>query len=117
LRLELAPFGVDVLEIVTGAVRSKGQTYFGNLKPPTGSLYKDIEDIIVSRAQGKNEGTVRMDTKTYTSAVFEEIMKRGTGRFWYGTNADVIKMSTTAAAVPQSAMVCRRYPSVHLGMY
>jgi 1-acylglycerone phosphate reductase len=107
LRLELAPFGVGVLEVVTGAVQTKGQTYFGDLKLPAQSLYKEIEQTFVSRAQG-NDGMARMDAKDYASAVVDEITKRTTGRFWYGNNADAVKMSTTATAVPQDAMVSSR---------
>lgn len=104
LRLELAPFGVDVLEVVTGAVRSQGQTYFGDFKLPEQSLYKSIEGTIASRAQG-NDGMTRTDTLEYATAVVDQIAKRTTGRFWCGNHADAIKMSTTPTAVPQSAMV------------
>ncbi|KAI0179899.1 putative hydroxybutyrate dehydrogenase [Hypoxylon sp. FL1284] len=103
LRLELAPFGVDVLEVVTGAVKTNGQTYFGDLKLPAESLYKSIEDTFLSRAQG-NDQLPRMDTMEYATAVVDNIAKRTTGRFWYGNNADAVKMSATAASVPQSAM-------------
>ncbi|KAJ6442724.1 nadph-dependent 1-acyldihydroxyacetone phosphate reductase protein [Purpureocillium lavendulum] len=103
LRLELAPFGVDVLEVVTGGVKSQGQTYFGDLKLPPQSLYKDIEETVVSRAQG-NDGMPRMDTMEYATSVVDEIVKRSTGRFWCGVHVDQVRMSTTATAVPQSAM-------------
>ncbi|KAK7752877.1 hypothetical protein SLS62_005219 [Diatrype stigma] len=104
LRLELAPFGVGVLEVVTGGVKTKGQTYFGDFQLPEQSLYKSIESTIAGRAQG-NDGMPRMDTMEYATAVVDEITKRTTGRFWCGNNADGVKMSTTATAVPQSAMV------------
>ncbi|KAI2784133.1 hypothetical protein F4815DRAFT_501953 [Daldinia loculata] len=103
LRLELAPFGVDVLEIVTGAVKTLGQTYFGDFQLPAESLYKSIEDTIASRAQGK-DGMPRMETREYATAVVSEIKKRATGKFWYGCNVDMVKISTTATGVPQSAM-------------
>ncbi|KAK9423447.1 hypothetical protein SUNI508_14027 [Seiridium unicorne] len=103
LRLELAPFGVDVLEVVTGAVGTNGQTYFGDFKLPSKSLYKSIEHTIAGRAQG-NDGLPRMDASEYASVVVDEITKRTTGRFWYGNNAEAVKMGTTATAVPQSAM-------------
>ncbi|KAI1471053.1 putative hydroxybutyrate dehydrogenase [Daldinia caldariorum] len=77
LRLELAPFGVDVLEL------------------PQQSLHKSVEDIVAVRAQG-NEGMPRMETREYAAAVVDAIKKRTTGRFWCGNNADQIKMSTTA---------------------
>ncbi|KAI1385785.1 putative hydroxybutyrate dehydrogenase [Hypoxylon trugodes] len=103
MRLELAPFGVDVLEVVTGAVKTLGQTYFEDFALPPQSLYKSIEDIIAARAQGK-DGMPRMESMEYASKVVDEVVKRTTGRFWCGNNADSVKMSTTATAVPQSAM-------------
>lgn len=48
----------------------------------------------------------RMDAMEYAAAVVDEITKRTTCRFWYGNNADGVKMSTTSTAVPQSVMVC-----------
>ncbi|CAG9988893.1 unnamed protein product [Clonostachys byssicola] len=103
LRLELAPFGVDVLEVVTGAVKSRGQTYFGDFKLPENSLYKKIEPTIANRAQG-GDGMPRMDTEEYAAAVSEQILKRITGRFWCGKQADQTRMATTAVEVPQAAM-------------
>lgn len=103
LRLELAPFGVDVLEVVTGAVKTKGQTYFGDFKLPEQSLYKSIEPIIASRAQGKDQ-LPRMETAEYATAVADKIISRTTGRFWYGVNAENIRTSTTATEVSQAAM-------------
>ncbi|KAI0860521.1 hypothetical protein F4860DRAFT_524921 [Xylaria cubensis] len=102
LRLEMAPFGVNVLEVVTGAVKSMGQTYFGDFKLPQ-QLYKSIEPIIAGRAQG-NDALPRMDTLEYAKAVVHEIMERTPGRVWYGGFADRVKMSTTATSVPQSTM-------------
>ncbi|KAI1080791.1 putative hydroxybutyrate dehydrogenase [Whalleya microplaca] len=103
LRLEFAPFGVDVLEVITGAVQTRGQTYFGDFKLPEQSLYKSIEDTIASRAQG-HDGMPRMEAREYATLVVDEILKRTTGRFWCGNHVDRVKMSTTATQVPQSAM-------------
>lgn len=104
LRLELAPFGVDVLEVVTGAVKTRGQTYFGDFKLPEQSLYKAIEPVIASRAQGKDQ-LPRMETAEYATAVADKIISRTTGRFWHGVNAENIRTSTTATEVSQAAMV------------
>ncbi|CAI6089053.1 unnamed protein product [Clonostachys chloroleuca] len=103
LRLELAPFGVDVLEVVTGGVKSRGQTYFGDFKLPENSLYKKIESTVANRAQG-GDGMPRMDTEEYAAAVSDTILKRTTGRFWCGQHADQVRMGTTAVEVPQAAM-------------
>lgn len=95
---------MDVLEVVTGGVKTRGQTYFGNFKLPDQSLYKNIEDVIASRAQGK-DGLPRMEAAEYATAVADQITSRTTGRFWYGNNAESTRVGTTATAVPQSAMV------------
>lgn len=108
VRLELAPFGVGVLEVVTGGVKTRGQTYFGGFKLPEQSLYKNIEDVIANRAQGQ-DGMPRMEAAEYAAVIADQITKRTTGRFWYGTNAESTRISTTATTVPQSAMVSRNY--------
>jgi 1-acylglycerone phosphate reductase len=104
LRLELAPLGVSVIAIVTGAVRSQGQTYFKDLALPASSLYKDLEEIFVSRAQG-NDGTPRMPTATYAEAVVSEMQKGVSGKFWCGEMAEMVRGSATNVHVPMEAMV------------
>jgi 1-acylglycerone phosphate reductase len=93
-----------VLEVVTGAVKTNGQAYFGDFKLPEQSLYKSIEDTIANRAQGI-DGLLRMEIIEYATKVVNEITSRATGRFWCGNNAESVKMGTTATAVPQSDMV------------
>ena len=102
LRLELAPFGVGVLSIVTGAVQTNGQTYFGDFKLPDDSLYKPIEETIGSRASG-NDGVKRMPVDEYANKVVNEICRGSTGRCWFGTTASVVKYGSMVA--PQSVMV------------
>ncbi|OGM42617.1 short-chain dehydrogenase [Aspergillus bombycis] len=90
LRLELIPFHVKVLCIPTGAVRTQGQTYFGDFKLPDNSLYKPIEETIAARAQGQ-DGVERMPLMDYSSQVAAQIENGATGRFWCGANADRTK--------------------------
>jgi 1-acylglycerone phosphate reductase len=104
LRLELAPFGVSVLTVVTGGVKSAGQTYFDDLELPKASLYKDVEETIISRAKG-GDGMPRMDALEYAKAVVDEMEKGSSGKFWYGEFAEMVRQSTTAVAVPLEAMV------------
>jgi hypothetical protein len=105
LRLEVAPFGVNVIEIVTGAVKSNGQKgHFDSYALPPDSLYKPIEGTIASRARGE-DGVPRMDLEEYATAVVEDIVSRTAGKFWYGSNAEMVKMSTVAVGVPQSVVV------------
>lgn len=83
---------------------TRGQTYFGDFKLPEQSLYKSIEDVVASRAQG-NDQLPRTETAEYAAAVADKITSRTTGRFWCGSNAESTRLSTTATEVPQDAMV------------
>ncbi|KAI8623458.1 hypothetical protein F5Y19DRAFT_492580 [Xylariaceae sp. FL1651] len=107
LRLELAPFGVNVIEVVTGAVKSNGQTK--DLSAITirsltsRSLYKSIKDTIADRAQG-NDGMEKMDTSEYTTAGVDDIMNAVVSKIWHSVLAKQVRMSTTATSIPQSAL-------------
>jgi 1-acylglycerone phosphate reductase len=81
LRLELAPFGVTVLAVVTGGVKSSGQTYFEDFSLPQDSLYKGVEETIVARAKG-GDGMPRMETEMYAKAVVGEMESGKGGKFW-----------------------------------
>lgn len=50
MQLDRTSFGVNLLGVVTRAVKTNGQTYFGNFKLPDQSLYKGIKGVIASRA-------------------------------------------------------------------
>jgi 1-acylglycerone phosphate reductase len=94
---------VDVLSVVTGGVKTQGQTYFGHFTLPGDSYYKKIEETIASRARGE-EGMPRMGATEYADEVVKEILKRTTGKIWCGFNAQMVRDSTSSS-VPQSAMV------------
>ncbi|KAI1418399.1 NAD(P)-binding protein [Hypoxylon sp. FL1857] len=94
LRLELAPFDVKVLSVVTGALKTMGQTHFDDWKLPEGSLYVPLESTIHSRARGQ-EGAPRMEAKDYAKRVVSEIIKGKTGKFWYGASVGAVKFGTT----------------------
>ncbi|KAL4976058.1 hypothetical protein BDW66DRAFT_60320 [Aspergillus desertorum] len=94
LRLELAPFHVRVLSVVTGAVKTMGQTYFGDFKLPETSLYKPIEQTIASRAQG-GDGNPREDLMVYSKKVVSEITNGTSSKFWCGNGAGFIRFGTS----------------------
>ncbi|PLB47641.1 1-acyl dihydroxyacetone phosphate reductase [Aspergillus steynii IBT 23096] len=89
LRLELRPFGIEVVEIVTGFVRSN-LLHHGFYAPET-SLYlpvkKTIEDI---KYQGNADG---MPPAAYARAVVEQVTKPGTisSEIWEGGMARLIR--------------------------
>jgi 1-acylglycerone phosphate reductase len=46
-----------------------------------------------------------MPVEEYVVPVTEAMLNRTPGKFWYGRNAGMVRMSTTATTVPQPAMV------------
>ncbi|KAL4924148.1 uncharacterized protein BDV17DRAFT_284889 [Aspergillus undulatus] len=102
LRLEIAPLGVRVLAVTTGTVQSMGQVgTYDNYQLPEGSLYKPIEDIVASRAQG-NDQFGRMDLMAYSEKVVTEITKGNSAKVWCGANAGFARFANSF--VPQSIL-------------
>lgn len=108
LRLELAPFGVKVLSVVSGALKTMGQTHFDSWKLPVDSLYKPVEETIRDRARGQ-EGAPRMGPDVYAKRVVSEITANRTGKFWYGASAGVVKFCVSW--LPTWLMVMTPVPS------
>lgn len=98
----MQPFGVNVLSVVTGAVASNGNTYFGDWKLPEESLFRPIEGVIAKRAQG-HDGSWRMDREEYAEKVVSEIVRGASGQLWYGGQAGGVKFGETF--MPQFWMV------------
>ncbi|TVY19437.1 Short-chain dehydrogenase cctT [Lachnellula arida] len=93
LRLELSPFKVNVLSVVTGAVQTKGLTYFDDFKLPPDSLYKSIEETIFARAHGGGSPK-RMDVAEYANRVVSTIIKGSSNKTWPGPVAGFIKFAS-----------------------
>lgn len=98
----MEPFGVKVLSVVTGAVQSQGQTYFGDWSLPEASLYKPIEDLIHQRTQ-RFDSVKRESTSEYARNVVNDILNGATGKVWRGGNAGGTKFGSSH--LPQSFMV------------
>lgn len=94
LRLELAPFGVNVLSVVSGALKTMGQTHFDDWKLPANSLYAPLEETIRDRARGQ-EGAPRMAPEEYAKRVVSEITAGRAGKFWYGASAGIVKFAVS----------------------
>lgn len=93
LRLELSPFKVKVLSVVTGAVQTNGLTYFDDFKLPADSLYKSIEDTVLARAHGGGSPK-RMDAMEYANKVVSAIVKGSSNQIWPGPVAGFIKFAS-----------------------
>ncbi|KAF4634135.1 hypothetical protein G7Y89_g3980 [Cudoniella acicularis] len=101
LRVELEPFGVKVVSVVTGAVDTNGNSYFDEWKLPEDSIYKPAEKIIGARARG-NDGVKRMDRSEYANKVASEIIRGASSKIWCGSHAGGVKFGE--CFVPQSIL-------------
>ena len=90
LRLELAPFDVKVVTVITGTVQSKILDAGADLKLPPTSRYASVEKEIVIRASGQ-DGVPRQETSVYAQRVVKDILGGANGHVWRGTMASVMK--------------------------
>lgn len=90
LRLELAPLGVNVVTVETGAVRSRGQLDLPELKLPSSSRYLSIEKTIAARARGE-DGVGRMETRAHAAQVVSDVINGIRGRIWRGGTAQLVR--------------------------
>ncbi|OCL07544.1 NAD(P)-binding protein [Glonium stellatum] len=87
-RLELAPFGVRVVTVVTGVVASNFFANVPDYNTPEGSLYKPVEKNIreIEKAVGNF-----MPTDQYSERVVAAVIGGATGRLWEGNQATIVK--------------------------
>ena len=92
LRLEMKPFGVKVVTVITGSVESNIFVNAPEHHLPPGSLYGSAEKAIANRATGKdvNQHSTRED---FAHSLVSDILGGASGKVYRG------KMSTTARLV------------------
>jgi len=85
LRLELAPFDVNAINVTTGVVSSKFFKNAHGSKLPINSLYAPAKDIIEPTMDG--EGLEMTDVDAYAAAVVKNTLKSSpTKDLWVGAN-------------------------------
>ncbi|KAL4862159.1 hypothetical protein BDV12DRAFT_179192 [Aspergillus spectabilis] len=89
LRLELSPFGVRVVSVVTGSVKSKGNSYFDDLMLPEKSLYKAVEESVLARAKWE-DGVPRESSEKWAEKVVKRLTGGSRGHLWEGIAAGTI---------------------------
>ncbi|KAL8762521.1 MAG: hypothetical protein Q9184_001481 [Pyrenodesmia sp. 2 TL-2023] len=94
LRLELAPFHVKVVTVVTGAVSTNTLSTGLTFKLPPTSLYKSIEKEIAGRAVG-NDGTPRMEPSVYAEKVVEDVLREANWQIWRGGYASIVQFTSS----------------------
>lgn len=113
LRLELAPFGVTVVAVNTGGVKTNGLVNGLDFKLPPTSRYKSIEKEIAGRARGE-DGLTRMEPSVYAEKVVGDILGSASGHIWRGGSATIVRfvISRLPAWIAVSKFP-RRYTGVH----
>ncbi|KAL4882264.1 putative hydroxybutyrate dehydrogenase [Aspergillus karnatakaensis] len=86
LRLELSPFGVRVVSLVTGAVKSNGNSYFEDLALPENSLFKPVEEQVLARAKWE-DGVPREEAQKWADRVVKRLTSGASGHLWEGIAA------------------------------
>jgi len=102
LRLELAPFGVKVITVNTGAISTNILASGKDFKLPPDSKYKSIEKTIAARAGG-DDGTPRMEPSVYAEKVVADVLAGANWHIWRGGYASIVKF--TSAWLPLSMAV------------
>jgi short-subunit dehydrogenase len=92
LRLEMAPFNVKVITIITGKVESNfaSNNAFGDL-PPT-SRYLGIKDYIAAKVVGGKNPPPGMSPENYAQRVVSDILGGATGKVWRGAFASIVRV-------------------------
>ncbi|KAL2071760.1 hypothetical protein VTL71DRAFT_12995 [Oculimacula yallundae] len=96
LRVELAPFGVEVITVVTGIVKTEFFNNQGTVVLPPDSLYLPVQSYINDAATGKEIANGAMDVSVYARGVVANAMKpKSKLWFWRGGSAWLVWAVTT----------------------
>ena len=94
LRLEMVPFGVQVVTVVTGGVKTNLATNIPDLKLPSASRYLPAEERIVARAKGEGNQSW-MESKEYADKVVGDLLRGVNGMIWRGKMASFVRYAST----------------------
>ncbi|MCJ1395580.1 hypothetical protein MMC18_008466 [Xylographa bjoerkii] len=94
LRLELAPYGVKVVTLATGGVKTEFFSNMQQLDLRPDSMYKKIESNARDSLNGKGKESMVMPAKKYAEAVVHDILAGANGIVWRGGGASFIKYVT-----------------------
>ena len=95
MRLELAPFGVNVVTAITGLVESNLATNLQDFHLPAKSLYLPIKKEIEAQALEK-PGVLpsKMALDVYAERVVNDVLGGATGLIWRGGMATAIRFGS-----------------------
>lgn len=93
LRLELQPFGVRVVTVITGAVDTNIMRNSSVPKLPDTSRYLPAEKQIVDLAVGNdNDGVKRMSAAEFAEKVANDVIGGANGKIWRGGYSSIARV-------------------------
>ncbi|MCJ1456638.1 hypothetical protein MMC28_007000 [Mycoblastus sanguinarius] len=96
LRLELAPFNVQVITVVTGTVKTQFFASQPSAELPKGSLYLPVLDDIQKAATGEATEKDAMERSVFAAGFVANAMKtKSDPWYWRGTNTRLVWFVTT----------------------
>ena len=97
-RLELAPFGITVVELKTGIVQSnflKNQIKDTGTVLPEGSIYTPAKQEIEERLRGEGYEALAAPAQQWAARVAQDLMKQNPPQvIWRGARAGLIRLGT-----------------------
>jgi len=94
LRLELAPFEINVVTAMLGVVKSNLLANSHEFHLPSGSMYKLVEQQIREADSGKHVPK-GMDPGKFADQLVKDILNGKKGRVWRGNVAHVVKWASS----------------------
>ena len=91
LRLEMAPFGVKVVTVMTGTVDSRFFDNSPEYKLPSTSRYMPMEKTIARTAQGEDLGS-KMETAVFADTVVADLLGGANGKIWRGKTSSLVRI-------------------------
>ena len=96
LRLELAPFGVSCICVVTGAIKTNFFENAPGIKLPAESLYAPAKDIVEAVAGGSLAEKTAMNVDVYAEGVVKNALKSSPAKIqWLGGSTGSIWFVST----------------------
>lgn len=94
LRRELAPFGVRVATVITGAVKTNLHSNCTHVALPEGSLYAPVANQISDRATGKDVQGRTSTPEFFAKGLVGDLMAGATGKIYRGRMSTLMDVIT-----------------------
>jgi 1-acylglycerone phosphate reductase len=103
LRLELNPFGVRVVSVITGAIDTNIKRNSVVPKLPESSRYLAAQKQIADLAADANTDLKRMSVETFAEKVVNDVLQGANGKIWKGEYSSIVRL--TNAMMPTGMLV------------